>query len=98
MILVPPADPTTSRGLFKLVLTKTVGVMEDNGLLPGLMKLVGDGGSLKKFVMFGEEKSSISSFKIIPVEGDMMPDPKLHKDMDYLFLTYTSFMSQCHLQ
>ena len=26
--------------------------MEDNGLLPGLMKLVGEGGSLKKLVMF----------------------------------------------
>ena len=54
--------------------------MEDSGLLPGLMKLVGEGGSLKKLVMFGEEKSSISSFRMIPVDGDMMPDPNLNRN------------------
>ena len=46
---------------------------------PGLMKLWGEGGRLKSLVMLGEEKSSISSFKMMPVEGDIMREPKLEK-------------------
>ena len=53
--------------------------MEDRGRFPGFMKLFGDGGKLKSLVMFGEEKSSISSLKITPVDGDMIPEPKLKK-------------------
>ena len=50
--------------------------MLDKGLLPGLMKLAGDGGTPKSFVMLGDEKSSIWSLKMIPVEGDIISDPK----------------------
>ena len=45
--------------------------------IPGLMKLFGDGGRLNSLVMLGDEKSSISSLKMIPVDGDMIRDPKL---------------------
>ena len=46
---------------------------------PGLIKLAGEGGKLKLFVIFGEEKSSISSFKTIPVEVLVITAPKLEK-------------------
>lgn len=46
-------------------------------LKPGLMKLFGDGGTPKPFVTNGELKSSISSFRSIPVEFDMTLEPKL---------------------
>ena len=50
--------------------------MLDKGRLPGLMKFAGDGGTPKSFVIFGDEKSSIWSLKIIPVDGDIISDPK----------------------
>ena len=53
--------------------------MEDRGRFPGFMKLFVDGGKLKSLVMLGEEKSSISSLKITPVDGDMIREPKLKK-------------------
>lgn len=46
-------------------------------VLPGLMKLAGDGGKPKKLVMFGAEKSSISSLSTMPVCFDRIPAPKL---------------------
>lgn len=46
-------------------------------VLPGLMKLAGDGGTPKKLVMFGAEKSSISSLSTMPVCVDRIPAPKL---------------------
>ena len=49
----------------------------EDGSSPGLMKLFGDGGRLNSLVMLGDEKSSISSLKMIPVDGDMIRDPKL---------------------
>lgn len=51
--------------------------MEDMGRLQGRMKFAGDGGRVKQLMMDGEEKSSISSFKTIPVQGDTTKLPKL---------------------
>lgn len=42
------------------------------------MKLLGEGGTPKAFVMYGELKSSIISLKMIPVERDITLEPKLH--------------------
>lgn len=44
------------------------------------MKLLGEGGTPKPFVMYGELKSSISSFKSIPVDPDMTLEPKLREN------------------
>ena len=44
-----------------------VGQVEESGRFPGRMKLMEEGGTPKELVMFGEEKSSISSFRTIPV-------------------------------
>lgn len=41
------------------------------------MKLFGEGGIPKPFVMYGELKSSISSLKMMPVDLDMTFEPKL---------------------
>lgn len=41
------------------------------------MKLFGEGGTPKPFVMCGELKSSISLLRIIPVDLDMTLEPKL---------------------
>lgn len=51
--------------------------MDDNGRFPGLMKLDGEGGIPKAFVMLGEEKSSISSLNSIPVRFPVTPEPNL---------------------
>lgn len=77
MILVPPEAPTTERTLLVVALTTMVGVIEDNGRLPGLMKLAGLGGTPKALVTLGDEKSSISSFRMMPVCSDVNPAPKL---------------------
>ena len=58
-------------------LTKIVGVIELNGLFPGFIKFVGEGGKSKAFVMFGELKSSISLLNIIPLDFDRINAPKL---------------------
>ena len=50
-----------------------VGVIDDNGLFPGWMKLAGEGGDV---LSSGTEKSSISLFRMMPVAGDMNLDPK----------------------
>lgn len=49
--------------------------MEDKGLLFGLMKLVGAGGSLSCDRSVGTEKSSISLLRTMPVDGDSTPPP-----------------------
>ena len=69
----------TSRTFPVNLSTIITGLIEESGLLPGLIKLFGEGGRLKSLVMFGDEKSSISSLKMIPVEGDMIREPKLQK-------------------
>lgn len=53
-----------------------VGVMEDNGLLKGLIKFAGAGGGVLAEAFVGIEKSSISLFSTIPVLGDIIWDPK----------------------
>jgi hypothetical protein len=57
--------------------TTMVGVMDDSGRLPGLMKLAGLGGTPKKLVVLGDEKSSISLFIMMPVCSEIHPAPKL---------------------
>lgn len=52
------------------------GVMEESGLLFGLMKFAGAGGSLSGDISVGVEKSSISLLSRIPVEGESTPPPK----------------------
>lgn len=47
------------------------------GRLPGRMKFAGDGGNPKAFGWCGVEKSSISSFHRIPVEGEATKAPRL---------------------
>ena len=74
VILVPPLAPTTS-ATCPSGRTRTEGLMLDNGRFPGLMKLAGDGDTPKSLVMLGNEKSSIWSLRIIPVEGDIISDP-----------------------
>ena len=49
--------------------------MEDNGRLPGLMKLAGEGIKPKALDLLGTEKSSISLFMMRPVSGIMSCDP-----------------------
>jgi hypothetical protein len=53
-----------------------VGVMDDKGRLPGSMKLTGLGGT-PYLLTFGVEKSSIASFRIMPVISEIKPAPKL---------------------
>ena len=80
VIFDPPAAPITlatePSGLMNIA-----GDMDDSGLLPGTMKLAGDGRSPKKLVMFGEEKSSISSLKIIPVLIPLSFEPNLDQQI-----------------
>ena len=74
---MPPAAPTT-------ILTSPsddtimLGHIEDKGRFHGAIKLAGDAGTPKKFVVFGVEKSSISLLKIIPVLEPTTLDPKLN--------------------
>lgn len=76
MIFDPPAAPKArTKSPFLSVIT--VGHIEDNGRLPGFIKLAGDGRNPKELMVPGVEKSSISLFTIIPVLGDMKPHPKL---------------------
>lgn len=76
MILVPPALPITSFAS-PLLSTTIVGHIEESGCLPGAMKLEGDAGTPNEFTTPGVEKSSIESFRTIPVVLDLIFDPKL---------------------
>ena len=53
-----------------------MGVMEDKGLLFGLIKFEGEGGSLSEATSVGTEKSPISLFSTMPVDWDKTPPPK----------------------
>ena len=44
-----------------------IGQVEDRGRLPGRMKLISDGCKPKALVILGEEKSSISLLRTMPV-------------------------------
>jgi hypothetical protein len=76
VIFVPPAAPTTSWTV-PFWSTTIEGDIDDSGLFPALIKLATEGGMSKLLVMLGDEKSSISSFRIIPVLSDINPAPKL---------------------
>ena len=52
------------------------GLIDESGRLPGLMKFAGDGLKPKGFFPFGNEKSFISLFMMIPVMGSISRDPK----------------------
>lgn len=52
-----------------------IGVIEDNGLLLGLIKFAGAGGRLSGVISVGVEKSPISLLSTIPVEGERTPPP-----------------------
>ena len=52
-----------------------IGAMDDNGLLFGLIKLVGAGGRLSGDTSVGIEKSPISLFIMTPVDGESNPAP-----------------------
>lgn len=62
---------------FSHTLRTMIGVMEDKGLFFGLMKLAGAGGRRSGAISVGVEKSSISLFSTMPVEGDNTLAPKL---------------------
>lgn len=79
MILVPPAAPTMSL-TSPFVSTKIDGLIEDSGLFPGFIKLVGEGGTPNPFIMLRDEKSSIWLLIIIPVLTDLAMDPNLEKE------------------
>lgn len=76
MIREPPAAPITSLAS-PVGITMTAGHIEDSGRLPGTIKFAGDGGMPKMLVIFGEEKSSISSLKMIPVSSPRRLEPNL---------------------
>lgn len=52
-----------------------IGVIEDKGLLLGLIKFAGAGGRLSGVISVGVEKSPISLLSTIPVEGERTPPP-----------------------
>ena len=73
IILGPPDAPRTSITL-SLESVMMVGDIDDMGRAPGLIRLYLDGTSPYIFGSVGfVEKSSIWSFNIIPVDGDIIP-------------------------
>ena len=56
-------------------MTAMRGQVEERGRFPGDMKLDSDGRTPYEFVMLGEEKSSISLFRMIP-SSVMTLEPK----------------------
>ena len=75
---VPPAAPVARRTLPASSRTR-VGQVDDIGILPGTMKLVGEAGTPNTFTVPGVEKSSISLLKMMPVLLPKTFDPKLEK-------------------
>ena len=76
MMRVPPAAPVASRTCPSPSSTR-VGHMDDIGILPGTMKLLGEAGTPYTLMVPGVEKSSISLLKIMPVLLPTTFDPKL---------------------
>ena len=76
VILIPPAAPRTMlASLFSSRII--VGHMEERGRFPGLTKLALDGSNPFRLPVSGKEKSSIKSFRMMPVEGERNPLPNL---------------------
>ena len=82
VICVPPEPPISSLTLPRRSVMID-GHIDDIIRLPGSMKFVSDGFTPKMFIMSGEEKSSISSFKMMPVVFDTNLLPNL-MDMYYV--------------
>lgn len=82
MIFDPPAPPINSATL--LFESKIIdGHIDDNGRLPGLMKFDGDASKPFGFLKPGREKSSISSFRRMPVFLERSRAPSLKRiDME----------------
>ena len=66
----------TKTSTIENTLRTSVGDIEDSGRLVGLTKFDGAGGSLSREISVGMEKSSISLFNTIPVDGESIPAPK----------------------
>lgn len=62
--------------IVNLTLRTIVGVIDDNGLLPGWIKFAGAGGGTFSERFAGAEKSSISLLRTIPVLGERYLAPK----------------------
>ena len=58
------------------------GQVEESGRLPGRIKLAAEGRSPYALVKLGEEKSSISSFRTIPVSVIMLAPNKVLTVLD----------------
>lgn len=76
VIFEPPADPAMKMASLYLS-NKMTGHIDESGRLLGLMKFAGDGASPKLLFFPGDEKSSISSFNIMPVLFERIPLPNL---------------------
>ena len=76
VILIPPAAPRTMRAS-PFSSRIIVGHIEERGRFPGLTKLALDGSNPFKFPVLGKEKSSIKSFRMMPVEDERNPLPNL---------------------
>ena len=74
MIRLPPADPVARYSVPFERNSAIVGEMDERGLLPGRMKLEGDGTYPKALDWLGMEKSFISSFMMTPVSGTHICD------------------------
>lgn len=76
VIFVPPPPPINNLTL--LDSSNIIdGQVDDRGILPGAMKLAGDGFTTYLFTIPGNEKSSIWLFKSIPVLFDITKLPNL---------------------
>jgi hypothetical protein len=97
-ILVPPEAPKTKIAS-PAEFTTIKGLIEERGIFPGTMKFSGDGGTPNALVIFGAEKSSISSLRMIPVRMDLTFAPKLSQAKNIIaaycminFQTHRRFM------
>ena len=75
MIRGPPEAPVINL-TFDSLSVIIIGLIDDRGRFLGAMKFSLEAVIPWLLVVFGVEKSSISSFKIICVEGDIIPLPK----------------------
>lgn len=75
-----------------------VGHIEDNGIFFGLMKLAGDGGTPYALIFPGIEKSSIPSFRMIPVRGETILHPNLPINNKIIFVDHFSRGKKFDLQ
>ena len=92
---MPPEPPETSLTSPDFESMTMTGQVDDNGLFPGRMKFVGDGGTPNAFVTLGELKSSISLLKIMPVLGDILMEPNL-KGQRYYTASHKKESSSLH--